>query len=187
MPPVGFEPTISADERPQTHALDRAATGTGDILKVSMNIQFWYMTPCRVVVFEESCCLRSLGPRSPGRLTKKDDGLFRPRRQRLPSSPKRRRIVDTASYPRRLDFPQKYTVAGFVHYLQYSEQNAFLNLYAPRILYIGQTCRYSPEYSFYIFSQQIYFIIFFFRLSLTIFVYSSTKCRVFPNVTLLGS
>jgi len=26
---VGFEPTISAGERPQTHALDRAATGTG--------------------------------------------------------------------------------------------------------------------------------------------------------------
>ena len=29
MPPVGFEPTISAVERPQTHALDSAATGTG--------------------------------------------------------------------------------------------------------------------------------------------------------------
>ena len=28
-PPVGFEPTISAGERPQTYALDRAATGTG--------------------------------------------------------------------------------------------------------------------------------------------------------------
>ena len=26
---MGFEPTISAGERPQTHALDRAATGTG--------------------------------------------------------------------------------------------------------------------------------------------------------------
>jgi hypothetical protein len=26
---VGFEPTIPAGERPQTHALDRAATGTG--------------------------------------------------------------------------------------------------------------------------------------------------------------
>ena len=30
MPPVGFEPTISACERPQTYALDRVATGTGD-------------------------------------------------------------------------------------------------------------------------------------------------------------
>ena len=29
MPPVGFEPTISAGERPQTYALDRAASGTG--------------------------------------------------------------------------------------------------------------------------------------------------------------
>ena len=30
MPPVGFEPTISAGERPQSYALDRAATGTGE-------------------------------------------------------------------------------------------------------------------------------------------------------------
>jgi hypothetical protein len=29
IPPVGFEPTISAGERPQTYSLDRAATGTG--------------------------------------------------------------------------------------------------------------------------------------------------------------
>jgi hypothetical protein len=29
MPPVGFEPSISAGERPQTYALDRATTGTG--------------------------------------------------------------------------------------------------------------------------------------------------------------
>ena len=29
MTPVGFEPTISEGERPQTYALDRAATGTG--------------------------------------------------------------------------------------------------------------------------------------------------------------
>jgi hypothetical protein len=29
---VGFEPTISAGERPKTYALDRAATGTGIIL-----------------------------------------------------------------------------------------------------------------------------------------------------------
>jgi len=30
MPPVGFETTISAGERPQTYVLDRAATGTGE-------------------------------------------------------------------------------------------------------------------------------------------------------------
>ena len=29
MPPAGFEPTISAGERPQTHAFDRATTGIG--------------------------------------------------------------------------------------------------------------------------------------------------------------
>ena len=29
MPPVGFEPTVSAGERPQTYALDRPATETG--------------------------------------------------------------------------------------------------------------------------------------------------------------
>jgi len=29
MPPVGFEPAIPASERPQTHALDRAATEIG--------------------------------------------------------------------------------------------------------------------------------------------------------------
>jgi len=32
MLPVGFEPTISAGERPQTYALDRTATGTGHII-----------------------------------------------------------------------------------------------------------------------------------------------------------
>ena len=29
MPPVEFEPTISAGERPQTHTFDGAATGIG--------------------------------------------------------------------------------------------------------------------------------------------------------------
>ena len=38
MPPVGFEPTISAVERPQTYALDRAATGTGCVIKSILNI-----------------------------------------------------------------------------------------------------------------------------------------------------
>jgi len=31
MPPVGYELTISAGERPQTYALDRVATGTGTL------------------------------------------------------------------------------------------------------------------------------------------------------------
>ena len=39
MPPVGFEPTVSAGERPQTYALDRAATGTGICCISTVNTQ----------------------------------------------------------------------------------------------------------------------------------------------------
>ena len=39
MPPVGFEPTISAGERPQTYALDHAATENG---KITFNISSNY-------------------------------------------------------------------------------------------------------------------------------------------------
>jgi len=35
MPLVGFEPTISAGERPQTYASDRAATGKGNKMQLS--------------------------------------------------------------------------------------------------------------------------------------------------------
>ena len=38
-------------------------------------------------------------------------------------------------------------------------KSVLFNLYAPRFLYIGQAFRYSPENAFYIFNQQIYFII----------------------------
>jgi len=48
MPPVGFEPTISADERPQTYASDRAATGTGGI------------TTIRCVISQKSAHLTSI-------------------------------------------------------------------------------------------------------------------------------
>jgi hypothetical protein len=42
MPPMGFEPTISAGERPQTYALESAATGTGKILPLEIwIIQSW--------------------------------------------------------------------------------------------------------------------------------------------------
>jgi len=52
MPPVGSEPTISAGERPQTYALDRAATETGTVscvpnqnyfavFTVQYNLQIW--------------------------------------------------------------------------------------------------------------------------------------------------
>jgi hypothetical protein len=33
MPQAGFEPTIPASERPQTHALDRAANSLGTFLE----------------------------------------------------------------------------------------------------------------------------------------------------------
>ena len=38
MPPVGFEPTISAGERPQTYALDRVAAGIGNQLMLYREI-----------------------------------------------------------------------------------------------------------------------------------------------------
>jgi len=37
MPPVGFEPTIAADERPQIYVLDSAATRTGSSIMVYQN------------------------------------------------------------------------------------------------------------------------------------------------------
>jgi hypothetical protein len=38
MPPVGFEPTIPASPRPQTYALDGAATGIGSICIYSYKV-----------------------------------------------------------------------------------------------------------------------------------------------------
>jgi len=40
MPLVGFEPTISAGERPQTYALDRETIGTG----INQKIKIWIPT-----------------------------------------------------------------------------------------------------------------------------------------------
>jgi hypothetical protein len=37
--PVGFEPTISVGKRPQTYALDRAATGTGPYIHIQVEYQ----------------------------------------------------------------------------------------------------------------------------------------------------
>jgi len=39
MPTVGFEPTTTASERPQTYAFDRAATGMGVVRIVYQNIR----------------------------------------------------------------------------------------------------------------------------------------------------
>ena len=45
MPPVGFEPTISAGEWPQTYALDRVATGTG----IYIHIDFYNILLCEYI------------------------------------------------------------------------------------------------------------------------------------------
>jgi len=42
MLPVGFEPTISAGERPQTYTLDRAAIGTGSNFLLYASISTLY-------------------------------------------------------------------------------------------------------------------------------------------------
>jgi HSP90 family molecular chaperone len=43
MPPVGFQPTIAAGERPQIYALDRAATGTGIFISLKQNKTMVYL------------------------------------------------------------------------------------------------------------------------------------------------
>jgi hypothetical protein len=40
MLPAGFEPPISADERPKTYALDRAANETGPVLLCPTKISY---------------------------------------------------------------------------------------------------------------------------------------------------
>jgi hypothetical protein len=56
---VWFEPTISAGERPQTYALDRAATGTGDYetwnTKFSIDKNSFFSRPCIIFIF--SVCI----------------------------------------------------------------------------------------------------------------------------------
>jgi len=41
-PSGGFEATISAGERPQTYALNRAATGTGNMQVAKLSISLFY-------------------------------------------------------------------------------------------------------------------------------------------------
>jgi len=41
MSPAGLEPTISAGERPQTYALDRAATTTDSVMASRTSNQAW--------------------------------------------------------------------------------------------------------------------------------------------------
>jgi hypothetical protein len=60
MPPVAFEPAIPASVRPQTHALDRAATGIGNNNnnnnKLNYNIQHtnFHTVFMKIVMCEDS-------------------------------------------------------------------------------------------------------------------------------------
>ena len=57
MSPVGFEPTISAGERPKTYALNSAATGTGiavGYLRINRPRQATDMSQCLL------CCYREM-------------------------------------------------------------------------------------------------------------------------------
>ena len=48
MPPAGFEPTIPASERPQTHALDRKITGIYSVTDtpIKKKITFYELLGC---------------------------------------------------------------------------------------------------------------------------------------------
>ena len=56
IPPVGFEPTISACERPQTNTLDRAATGIGlsHIKSLNKHTHMYYCS--NVTDFDRTYC-----------------------------------------------------------------------------------------------------------------------------------
>jgi hypothetical protein len=52
MLPVGFEPTISARERPKINILDRTNTGTGITFKYLLKFEvaaFWNVRPCNLI------------------------------------------------------------------------------------------------------------------------------------------
>ena len=54
MPPAAFEPTAPASDRPQTHALNRAATGMGDSSILQFNlVHLIYIGPCIIAIDEE--------------------------------------------------------------------------------------------------------------------------------------
>jgi hypothetical protein len=59
MPPAGLEPTIPASKRPQTHTLDRAATGIGSYKRL-VRVMFHFVI-CTTVVVREKRRLREYG------------------------------------------------------------------------------------------------------------------------------
>jgi hypothetical protein len=60
MPLMEFEPTISVGERPQTYAVDRAATGTGSSIPVRTEIHLTYLrvlTEFQVLMLQINKCM----------------------------------------------------------------------------------------------------------------------------------
>jgi hypothetical protein len=61
MPPMEFEPTIPEGERPQTYALDRAASGTGR--PAGSPVKLTETLPCSSTVIRYNCQdVSKLGP-----------------------------------------------------------------------------------------------------------------------------
>ena len=60
MPLVGFEPTISAGERPQTYTLDRAATGTSYYIYIYIYIYIYVLNKQLRNPFVQSCNSQNL-------------------------------------------------------------------------------------------------------------------------------
>jgi len=54
MPPAGFEPSVPANERPQTHAWDRAATGIGFMCILLVYLKR-YLQECTVRKTSKRC------------------------------------------------------------------------------------------------------------------------------------
>jgi len=60
MPTVGFEPTISTGERPQTYALDCAATGTGGVTPLVTVSAFMGCTRKTLPFTAHQCCQHNM-------------------------------------------------------------------------------------------------------------------------------
>jgi len=62
MPLAGFEPTIPASERPQTHALDCLATGIGRDAVYKVQIKIPGVTSQNSVVLNKECGVQTFTP-----------------------------------------------------------------------------------------------------------------------------
>ena len=82
MPPVGFEPTISAGERPQTYPLDRAATGPGIYIGIYfvivLNTYRNYFNSCMYLIINYTILINNI---KAGYLHCFEDGQDWPKRE----------------------------------------------------------------------------------------------------------